>query len=168
MLTKVDRRGFLATTGGMIASNLASVAGTRAAVGPGKGLVTGQPEAAEAGQAVLAAGGNAVDAVVAAALVAGVVAVQGTGIAGYGGHLVVAKPDGKVFAIDFNSTAPEALKPDTFVVDANGNVKGERNTYGWLAAGVPGVLAGLQLAIDRFGTRSFAEVAVYFLPQRSA
>ena len=66
----------------------------------------GQAEGAEAGNAVLAAGGNAVDAVVAAALVAGVVALPSTGIGGYGGHLVIAQPDGKVFAIDFNSHRP--------------------------------------------------------------
>ena len=123
-----------------------------------KGLVIGQPQAAEAGNAMLAAGSNAVDAAVAAALVAAVVSVHNTGIGGYGGHLVVARPDGTVAAIDFNTTAPAALKPDTFAVDAKGNVKGDTNTYGYLAAGVPGVLAGLQLALDRFGTQGFASV----------
>jgi gamma-glutamyltranspeptidase/glutathione hydrolase len=93
-----------------------------------------------------------------AALVAGVVAVPSAGIAGYGGHLVVARPDGKVLAIDFNSAAPAALKPDTFSLDEKGNVKDDLNRHGWLAAGVPGVLAGLQRALDTFGTRSFAEV----------
>ena len=37
-------------------------------------------------------------------------------------------------------------------------MKDRANTYGWLAAGVPGVLAGLQLALDKFGTKRFAEV----------
>jgi len=145
-----DRREFLALGAGLL------VPTARAADAP-KGQVTGQAEGAEAGKTVLAAGGNAVDAIVTAALVAGVVAVPGTGIAGYGGHLVIAKPDGKTFAIDFNSTAPAALKPDTFTVDAKGNVKGDTNTFGWLASGVPGVLAGLQLALDKFGTKTFAE-----------
>ncbi|MDY3555019.1 gamma-glutamyltransferase [Gemmata sp. JC717] len=156
MPTATDRRAFLTRTGCALGAALLPVAG-RAADAPAKGLVTGQAEGAEAGKAVLAAGGNAVDAIVTAALVAGVVAVPGTGIAGYGGHLVVTKPDGKVFAIDFNSAAPAAIKPDTFTVDAKGNVKGEANTFGWLAVGVPGVLAGLQLALDKFGTKTFAE-----------
>ena len=151
-----DRRAFL-TTGALLGAGLLPCR-ARAADAPAKGLVIGQAEAAEAGKVVLAAGGNAIDAIVSAALVAGVVAVPGTGIAGYGGHLVVAKPDGKVFAIDFNSAAPAAMKPDTFAADEKGAVKGNANTFGWLAAGVPGVLAGLQLALDRFGTKPFAEL----------
>src|SRR5262245_52215675 len=130
-----DRRQFLAT-----AAATALPACLRAADPPG-GRVNGQPQAAAAGMEVLAAGGNAVDAVVAAALVAGVVAVPSTGISGYGGHLVVARPGGKVHAIDFNSTAPEAAKDDMFPLDDKGAVKGNANNYGWLAAGVPGVLA---------------------------
>jgi gamma-glutamyltranspeptidase / glutathione hydrolase len=120
--------------------------------------VNGQPQAAEAGTAILAAGGNAVDAAVAAALVAGVVAVPSCGIGGYGGHLVIARPDGKVTAIDFNSAAPAAAKPDMFAADEKGGVKGQVNSFGWLATGVPGTLAGLQLALDKYGTRKFADV----------
>src|SRR5262245_2821834 len=96
-----DRRQFLTTASAL----LTLPPFVRAADGP-KGLVVGQLEGAEAGNAVLAAGGNAIDAIVTAALVAGVVALHSTGIGGYGGHLVLARPDGKVFAIDFNSAAP--------------------------------------------------------------
>jgi gamma-glutamyltranspeptidase/glutathione hydrolase len=148
-----DRRQFLGS------ALLAAAGGARAAGPASKGLVTGQPQGAEAGHAVLADGGNAVDAVVAAALVAGVVAVPMTGIGGYGGHLVVAWPGGKVTAIDFNSTAPAAATPDMFPADEKGAVKGSVNTHGWLAAGVPGVLAGLQLALDKFGTKKLPELA---------
>jgi gamma-glutamyltranspeptidase/glutathione hydrolase len=127
--------------------------------GKTKGCVVGQPEAARAGEDVLAAGGNAVDAVAAAALVAGVVAVPMCGIGGYGGHMVIALPGGKkVTAIDFNSTAPAAARADMFPLDKNGAVKGQINTYGWLAAGVPGTLAGIQLALDRYGTQSFRKL----------
>lgn len=130
------------------------------AAAPGaSGLVTGHAEGAEAGNAVLAAGGNAVDAIVTAALVAGVVAVPGTGIAGYGGHLVLAKSDGAVAAIDFNSTAPAAAKAEMFNADESGRVAGNAHLRGWLAAGVPGVLAGLQLALDKHGTKRFPELA---------
>jgi gamma-glutamyltranspeptidase/glutathione hydrolase len=123
-----------------------------------KARVNGQPQAAAAGNAILAGAGNAVDAAVAAALVAGVVAVPSCGIGGYGGHLVIARPDGKVTAIDFNSTAPAAAKPDLFPVDEKGVVKGSVNAHGWLASGVPGTLAGLQLALDKFGTKKFPEL----------
>ena len=152
-----DRREFLNLSAALLGAGLWPTTGL-AADAPAKGLVTGQPQGAAAGKEVLAAGGNAVDAIVSAALVAGVVAVQSTGIAGYGGHLVVARPDGKVSAIDFNSTAPAALKPDAFAADAQGKVKDNINMYGWLAAGVPGVLAGLQLALDTFGSKPFAEL----------
>jgi gamma-glutamyltranspeptidase/glutathione hydrolase len=148
-----DRRQFLATTGFVLAPSLL-LGGEEP-----KGLVVGHPEGAAAGNAVLAAGGNAVDAVVTAALVAGVVALPSAGIGGYGGHAVVAKPDGKVFAIDFNGTAPSAAKPDMFVADEKGVVKDRANAHGWRASGVPGVLAGLQLALDKFGTKGFAEAA---------
>lgn len=147
-----DRRQFLGY------SLLTATAGAHAAAPADRGLVTGQPQGAEAGNAVLAAGGNAVDVVVAAALVAGVVAVPMTGIGGYGGHLVAARPGGKVSAIDFNSTAPAAATPDMFQADETGAVKDSVNTYGWLSAGVPSVLAGLQLALDRFGTKKFPEL----------
>lgn len=153
MPTTPDRRQFLG-----YAAGLATAAATRAAGPTGKGLVTGQPQGAEVGLAVLGDGGNAVDAVVAAALVAGVVAVSHTGIGGYGGHLVVARPGGKVTAIDFNSTAPAAARPDMFPADEKGAVKGNVNSHGWLAAGVPGVLAGLQLALDKFGTKKLPEL----------
>src|SRR5262245_38374388 len=152
MAHSVDRRQFLAAAGSLVAP-----AFPRTADGP-KGLVTGQAEGAAAGNAVLAAGGNAVDAIVSAALVAGVVALPSTGLGGYGGHAVIARPDGTVTAIDFNSCAPAAAKSDMFPLAETGAVKGRINSDGWLAAGVPGVLAGLQLVLDKFGTRPFAEV----------
>lgn len=153
----LNRREFIWSSGaGIVGGFVPSV--SRGADLPAKGVVIGQVQGTEVGNAVLASGGNAVDAIVAAALAAGVVAVPSTGIGGYGGHLVVAKPDGKVSAIDFNTTAAAAMKANTFKADANGKVAGDVNSFGWLATGVPGVLAGLQMALDQFGTRKFADV----------
>jgi gamma-glutamyltranspeptidase/glutathione hydrolase len=153
----LDRRTFLKVAGATLA-----LGGPVLAADPpakAKGLMLGQPQAAEAGLTVLAAGGNAVDAVVAGALVAGVVAVAGCGIGGYGGHLVIARPAGdKVTAIDFNTAAPAAARDDLFPLDDKGAVKGGVNSHGWLAAGVPGTLAGMQLALDKYGTLKFARV----------
>jgi gamma-glutamyltranspeptidase/glutathione hydrolase len=158
MHTPVDRRTFLKLAGGTLALGGSTLRAEPPAVSS-KGLVVGPPEAAAAGMAVLAAGGNAVDAAVAAALVVGVVAVPSCGIGGYGGHLVLGKPSGdQVVAIDFNSTAPAAARPDMFPLNAKGAVQGSINTHGWLAAGVPGTLAGLQLALDRHGTQPFARL----------
>src|SRR5262245_350615 len=158
MPTFMDRRKFLRLTGGALAAGWMAARADEPAK-PRKGLVVGQPEAAEVGMAVLASGGNAVDAAVAAGLVAGVGAVPSCGIGGYGGHLSIARPGrGKVRPIDFNSTAPSTARGDMFPLDTRGAVKDRMNEYGWLAAGVPGTLAGLHLALDRYGTQKFARL----------
>ena len=124
-----------------------------------RGVVVGNPVAAQVGETILAAGGNAVDAIVAAALTAAVTAPHMCGIGGYGGHMMIALARGKkVTAIDFNSAAPMAAREDMFPLDERGQVRGQVNEHGWLAAGVPGTLAGLQLALNRYGTRSFREL----------
>jgi gamma-glutamyltranspeptidase/glutathione hydrolase len=160
---KCDRREFLAVTSGAIAG----VAATRAVAEPSRsslaaasrqGLVVSEPEATDVGTEILATGGNAVDAVVAAALAAGVVNISKCGIGGYGGHMVIGLPGGKVTAIDFNSTAPAAARADMFPVDQDRNVRDNLNKRGWLAAGVPGTLAGLQLALENYGTLPLARV----------
>jgi gamma-glutamyltranspeptidase / glutathione hydrolase len=152
-----SRRCFFAETASVLGA-VAIRGRVRAGEEPARGMVTGQLEAARAGNGVLAAGGNAVDAIVAAALVAGVAAVPLTGIAGYGGHCMIASPDRPPVGIDFNTTAPAAASPDMFHADDQGRVKDGVNNRGWLAVGVPGVLAGLQLALDKFGTRSFTDL----------
>ncbi len=155
MVERLDRREW----GRRVGAALLGGAAAAAAPAERKGCVVEQPQGARAGMEVLAAGGNAVDAAVAAALVAGVVAVPSCGVGGYGGHMVIARADGKkVTAIDFNSAAPAAARPDLFPLDEQGRVKGGANAHGWLAAGVPGTLAGLQLALDRYGTQPFRKL----------
>lgn len=122
------------------------------------GVVSGEPTAEKIGAQVLASGGNAVDALVAAALAGAVAAPHQTGIGGYGASIIIASADGKkVICIDANSAAPAAAHAAMFKPDAKGVVAGHVNEAGWLAAGVPGILAGLQLALDRHGTRSFRD-----------
>jgi gamma-glutamyltranspeptidase / glutathione hydrolase len=153
----LNRRDALKLAAGVcLGGGLAPLGAAEPATG---GVVEGLPEASKAGAAILVAGGNAVDAAVAAALVAGVVAPHLCGPGGYGGHMVVGSPDGQVTGIDFNSTAPAAATPDMFPMGENGRVKGEINFYGWKAAGVPGTLAGLDVALTRIGTRKLADVA---------
>lgn len=154
----IDRREVLQLTGAALLGH-GFAFGEEPAEAERRGCVVGQPEAAHAGMEVLAEGGNAVDAAVASALVAAVVAVHQCGVGGYGGHLVIASSDGaKVTAIDYNGTAPAAAKPDMFPLDDKGQVKDRSNVHGWRAAGVPGLLAGMQLALDRYGTRPFAKL----------
>jgi gamma-glutamyltranspeptidase / glutathione hydrolase len=123
------------------------------------GILSGEPTAEKVAARVLADGGNFVDALVAGALAGAVAAPHQTGIGGYGAAIIIARADGKrVVCIDANSAAPAAARPDMFKPDGKGNVPGRVNETGWLAAGVPGILAGLQLALDRHGTRPFREL----------
>lgn len=124
------------------------------------GAIAGEPRGEETGRRVLADGGNAVDALVAGALTAMVSSPHQTGVGGYGGVMVIATTDGQPpIAIDFNGPAPQALTKNAFRPGPDGKVPGQINERGWLASGVPGVLAGLQLALDRYGTRRFGELA---------
>lgn len=129
------------------------LAGGCASRGPAapEGAVACRAPADAVGARVLAAGGNAVDAVVASAMTAAVSLPEQCGFGGYGGHFVVAGE--KSGAIDFNTAAPAAAREDMFRPD------GKDALHGWRAAGVPGVPAGLALALERFGTRTFAELA---------
>lgn len=125
------------------------------------GAVVGQPEADSAAVSVLKKGGNAVDAAVTAALLSGVVAPQSSGIGGYGGFLTVCI-DGEVSCIDFNTVAPQAAHPKMFQVTRSDGrfgslVREYANELGYQAISVPGVLAGLDLALETFGRTSMAD-----------
>src|SRR5205814_7274773 len=96
------------------------------------GAVVGENTGMRVGEKILADGGNAIDAAVAAALAANVAAPARSGIGGYGGHMIVALNGGrKVAAIDFNTAAPAAARPDMFPLDEKGAVRGSINLYGW-------------------------------------
>ena len=113
---------------------------------------------------MLKAGGNAVDAAVAAAFTEGVVEPLHNGVAGYGGCMVIYLAQrASVIAIDCNSVAPAAASEGMFAIakappPAGYRVPGSRNIFGSLAVGVPGVVAGLCLALGRFGSMPLYEV----------
>ena len=155
-----SRRDILKLTGGLLTAEAVTPGLTFAAQDAANvGLVSGPRQAADVGMKILRGGGNAIDAAVATALAAGVIAPAAAGIGGYGGHLVIALKDRrKIAAIDFNSTAPRAARPDMFQRAVTGGVPERVNERGWLAAGVPGILAGLQLALDKYGTKPFREL----------
>ncbi|MEO6336798.1 MAG: gamma-glutamyltransferase [Verrucomicrobiota bacterium] len=122
------------------------------------GAVVGEPVAAKIGEAILSDGGNAIDAAIATAFAAGITSPSKCGLGGYGGHAIIALANGKITAIDFNSAAPAKAREERFPLDEKGRVKGNLNYHGWLAAAVPGTPAGLQLALERYGTRSLRDV----------
>ena len=133
-------------------------------------VVAADPVAAGVGADVLRAGGNAVDAIVAAVLAECVVQPHNIGLGGYAGTMILySAKRNRAFAVDFDSTAPAAASPDMFPLEkctdnwdiaGNGNGGGPGiNEYGCLCVTVPPILAGLTLALERYGTKSFDEVA---------
>jgi gamma-glutamyltranspeptidase / glutathione hydrolase len=114
-------------------------------------VATESPAAARAGRAVLAEGGNAVDAAVTTVFALNAARPQSCGIGG-GGYMLYRSPDGKVRALDFREIAPAAFKNDTLVPP------GLHKTFtGHLTVGVPGTLAGMASALQRFGTIALPE-----------
>jgi gamma-glutamyltranspeptidase/glutathione hydrolase len=117
-------------------------------------VATSQADATRAGVEMLAAGGNAIDAAVASAFAIGVTQPFSTGIGG-GAFILIRLADGTVVAIDGRETAPGAADRDMFV---RPGVAEDASSYGELAVGTPGMVAGLALALERYGTLSLAEV----------
>src|SRR6187200_3154904 len=112
------------------------------------------PAAAAAARDILLRGGNAVDAAVAAMLACCVATPGAVGLRGYGGSLVAKLADQrKAVAVDFDSRAPLAYRSELFVGSQ------QRYESGHLSITVPGVVAGLDLALARFGTQSWAAVS---------
>lgn len=114
------------------------------------------PEATEAGLSVLRNGGNAVDAAVAVGFALAVTYPQAGNLGG-GGFMVIRMADGRTTTIDFRERAPAAATRDMFL-DSAGNFLPERAQTGALAAGVPGSPAGLLFALERYGSKSPAEI----------
>ena len=109
------------------------------------GAVTSvEPNATRAGIAILEQGGNAMDAAVAVAY-ALAVTHPSAGNLGGGGFMLVRPKGGPTAALDFRESAPLALTRPRF--DAMQRAGG----MGPVAVGVPGSVAGLELAHDRFG-----------------
>jgi gamma-glutamyltranspeptidase/glutathione hydrolase len=112
-------------------------------------VVTDDTLATQVGVQVLAAGGNAVDAAVATAF-ALAVAFPTAGNIGGGGFLV-ARVDGKSYALDFRETAPAASSRDMFL-GPDGKPTGDSRD-GWRSSGVPGTVAGLWEAWHALGSK---------------
>src|SRR3954465_9251882 len=124
----------------------------RAGVSGTMGVVaTESPAAAPGGRGVLGAGGDAIDAAAATVFALNVARPQSCGIGG-GGFMVYRSRTGKVRTSHFREAAPASIRPDQFQGD------GLYKTFtGHTTVGVPGVVAGLDAALARYGTLNLRE-----------
>jgi len=126
-------------------------AASQVPVGAEHGMVVSAHHlASDAGVEVLKEGGNAVDAAVAVAYALAVTFSEAGNLGG-GGFMTVRFADGRTTFIDFRETAPAAATP-TMYLDKAGKVIPQLSTRGHLAVAVPGTVAGLELAREKFGT----------------
>ena len=111
--------------------------------------------ASEIGTEVMKRGGNAVDAAVAVAFALAVVYPEAGNLGG-GGFMLIRFRDGQTSAIDYREVAPLAATRDMYL-DAKGElIKGEgSSTVGYRAPGVPGTVAGLEMALKKYGSGKF-------------
>lgn len=122
------------------------------------GMVSSQEAiATRVGLDILEAGGNAVDAAVAVGFALAVTLPRAGNIGGGGFMLVHHAKSGETVAIDYREMAPAAAHPDMFL-DAKGEVDKQRARYSHKSAGVPGTVAGLTLALRKYGTMKLAQV----------
>ncbi|MES3675989.1 gamma-glutamyltransferase [Halomonas elongata] len=105
---------------------------------------------------VMAEGGNAVDAAVTAGFALAVTQPRSGNIGGGGFMLISDENSGEVIAIDYRETAPAAAT-ETMFQDEDGNAVAEWSRFTHRAAGVPGTVAGLALALEKYGTMSLAD-----------
>jgi gamma-glutamyltranspeptidase/glutathione hydrolase len=108
--------------------------------------------ASRVGVEVMKRGGNAVDAAIAVAFVLAVTH-PAAGNLGGGGFMMIRLKDGRSTAIDYREMAPAAAHRNVYL-DKNGNlIEGEGGSLvGYRAAGVPGTVRGMELALKKYGS----------------
>ncbi len=119
-------------------------------------VVTGESTAASIGLDILKKGGNAVDAAVTVGFVMAVTLPQAGNIGGGGFMLVYSAKTGEVVAIDYRERAPALASRDIFL-DKDGNPDNGLSRFSHISAGVPGTVAGLAMALSKYGTISLSE-----------
>ena len=108
--------------------------------------------ASEVGVDVLRRGGNAVDAAIAVAF-ALAVTYPAAGNLGGGGFMMIRFRDGRATAIDYREMAPLKAVRNIYQDEKGNLIKGEgSSTVGYRAAGVPGTVAGMEMALKKYGS----------------
>ena len=135
-----------------------------------RGIVSAQHRgAAEVGASVLAQGGDCIDAVIATSFALGALEPWMSGIGG-GGTMVLYRAKEKRFeVIDFGMCAPQGLNPADYPLTGEGaasdlfpwpRVKDDRNLRGPGAVAVPGVVAGMEAAHQRYAKLAWRDLVM--------
>jgi len=119
-------------------------------------VVSSQELGSRAGVEIMQAGGNAVDAAVATGFAMAVVH-PAAGNLGGGGFMLIRMADGKTHFIDYREKAPAAAKADMYL-DAQGKVIEGASEIGYKAIGVPGSVAGMVYAEQKYGKMTLPQV----------
>ena len=141
-----------------VAAHAQQLESTRAIIPPATGVVAHngmvvaqESRAARIGVEILDRGGNAVDAAVAVGFALAVTYPRAGNIGGGGFMVIHLDKDKHDIAIDYRETAPAAASPAMFL-DAKGEPDIEKSRDSALAVGVPGTVAGLALAHQKYGS----------------
>src|SRR5882724_10569121 len=119
------------------------------------GMVVAQEKlATQIGADILRQGGNAVDAAVATGFALAVTYPRAGNIGGGGFMVIHSAERGQDIAIDYRETAPAAMTKDIFL-GPDGKPDPAKSRDSALGIGVPGTVAGLALALDKYGSGNF-------------
>ncbi len=110
--------------------------------------------AVDVGVSVLQKGGNAIDAAVAVGFAMAVTHPFAGNIGG-GGYMLIRLADGRTTFIDFRERAPQKSTHDMYL-DSKGAPTRD-SIEGWRSSGVPGTVRGFELAVSKYGKRTWAE-----------
>jgi gamma-glutamyltranspeptidase/glutathione hydrolase len=121
-------------------------------------VIAAHPLAAEAGLAILRKGGSAIDAGIATQMVLNLVEPQSSGIGGGAFILYWDQAAKQLASIDGRETAPASATPELFLDKEGKPLPRDAAIASGLSVGVPGVLAALKLAHDKYGKLPWAEL----------
>ncbi|NNE31251.1 MAG: gamma-glutamyltransferase [Winogradskyella sp.] len=119
-------------------------------------VVTAREEASKIGIEILKQGGNAFDAMFATEMALAVVYPYAGNLGG-GGFMVYRLADGETGALDYREKAPLAASKKMYL-DENGDIIKDKSTVGAHSIGVPGTIAGIFAAHEKFGTLPVTEI----------
>ena len=133
----------------------------------GKGVVVAQNcRAAEVGAEILRKGGNAIDAAVATGLAIGTLEPWMSGIGGVGFMTIWSAKEGHAYTIDYGPVSASKLDPASYPIVGPGpanpfawpDILERRNEFGYHSIAIPGQVAGMGKALERFGTMQWKDV----------